>query len=73
MPYPNNVLAAWQLVLIAVVAVGTLSAWLGVVFWVARPARHAYQAAASAAAAPDLALEANEPEPAKPEGSRKAA
>ncbi len=38
-PYPNTVLAAWQLALIAVVALGGVAAWLGAVFFAAREPR----------------------------------
>ena len=38
--YPNSVLSAGQLALIAVVAVGCLAIWLGSVFLAARPPRH---------------------------------
>jgi hypothetical protein len=44
MPYPNTVLAAWQLAVIALVAVGTLTAWLVAVFVAARPSGRAGQA-----------------------------
>jgi len=45
MPYPNTVLAAWQLTVIALVAVGTLTGWLVAVFIAARPSHRAGQAA----------------------------
>ena len=48
MPYPNTALAAWQLALIAVVAVGTLTVWLVAVFLAARPSRRSGQAAVTA-------------------------
>jgi hypothetical protein len=38
-PYPNTALAAWQLALIAVVALGGVAAWLGAVFFAAREPR----------------------------------
>lgn len=38
-PYPNTALAAWQLVLIAVVALGGVAFWLGAVYWAAREPR----------------------------------
>ena len=44
MPYPNTVLTAWQLALIALVAVGTLTVWLVAVFIAARPSHRAGQA-----------------------------
>ena len=43
MPYPNTVLAAWQLTVIALVAVGTLTGWLVAVFIAARPSHRAGQ------------------------------
>ena len=45
MPYPNTVLAAWQLTVIALVAVGTLTVWLVAVFIAARPSHRAGPAA----------------------------
>jgi len=48
-PYPNSSLAAWQLVVIAVVAVATLAAWLAVVYLAARDPGGHEQAAASSA------------------------
>jgi len=48
-PYPNSVLAAWQLALIAVVALGGVAVWLGAVFWAAREPRARDHAAASQA------------------------
>jgi hypothetical protein len=41
MPNPNNALAAWQLAVIALVAVGTLTVWLVAVFVAARPSGRA--------------------------------
>lgn len=38
-PYPNTALAVWQLVLIAVVALGGVAFWLGAVYWAAREPR----------------------------------
>ncbi len=49
MPYPNTVLSAWQLAVIAVVAVGTLVFWLVAVYLAARPPRRAPEAATSGA------------------------
>ena len=50
--YPNNVLSAWQLALMAVVAMVTLSAWLIAVYAAARePGGHNQAAAASPAEA----------------------
>jgi len=79
MPYPNNVLAAWQLAVIAVVAVATLTAWLVAVFLAARPSHRADQTAlAPPAARPGEAgaeqpAGAGEPEPARQAGRREAA
>jgi hypothetical protein len=69
MPYPNTVLTAWQLALIAVVAVGTLTAWLVAVFLAARPSGRADRAALaspgeSAAAGTGQPAAVTEPEPA---------
>ena len=46
-PYPNSALAAWQLVLIAVVAISGVAFWLGAVYWAAREPRARDHAAAS--------------------------
>ncbi len=46
-PYPHTALAAWQLALIAIVAVGGVAAWLGAVFYAAREPRSRDHAAAS--------------------------
>ncbi len=46
-PYPNTALAVWQLVLIAVVALGGVAVWLGAVFYAAREPRARDHAAAS--------------------------
>jgi hypothetical protein len=81
MPYPNTVLSAWQLTVLAVVAVGTLAAWLVAVFLAARPSRGASDAAlaspgamtGSVAAGTERAAVADEPQPARQPGSRKAA
>jgi hypothetical protein len=79
MPYPNTVLSAWQLAVIALVAVGTLTAWLVAVFLAARPSRRADQGAqASPAVRPGAAgtgqpATADEPEPARQAGRREAA
>jgi hypothetical protein len=78
MPYPNTVLAAWQLAVIALVAVAALTAWLVAVFLAARPSHRADQAAlASPAARPGAASAerpavAGEPEPARQAGRRAA-
>jgi hypothetical protein len=64
MPNPNNALAAWQLAVIAVVAVGTLTVWLVAVFVAARPSGRADQAALTlTGTGPDA--EASGPEPAR--------
>jgi hypothetical protein len=47
--YPNTVLSAWQLTIIAVVAVTTLGIWLGAVYLAAREPRGRDQAAAGSA------------------------
>jgi predicted membrane channel-forming protein YqfA (hemolysin III family) len=54
-PYPNTVLAVWQLILIAVVALGGVAAWLGAVFYAAREPRARDHAAASGSPALDPA------------------
>jgi hypothetical protein len=47
--YPNTSLSAWQLALIAIVAVTTLGAWLSAVYLAARdPGGHDQAAAGSA-------------------------
>ena len=46
-PYPQTALAAWQLALIAVVALGGVAVWLGAVFYAAREPRSRDHAAAS--------------------------
>jgi hypothetical protein len=78
MPYPNTVLTAWQLALIALVAVGTLTVWLVAVFLAARPSDRAGRAALaspgqSAAADPKRAAAAGEPEAARQAERREAA
>jgi hypothetical protein len=72
MPYPNTALAAWQLAVIALVAVGTLAAWLVAVFLAARPSDRAGQALAPpgtttgvVAAGTGRAAAASEPGPAQ--------
>ena len=60
-PYPHSALAAWQLALIAIVALGGVAVWLGAVFYAAREpkardhavAPHSPAAPASAPAAAD--------------------
>ena len=54
-PYPQTALAAWQLALIAVVAISGVAAWLGAVFYAAREPKARDHAAASGAPAQDLA------------------
>ena len=46
-PYPHSALAAWQLALIAFVALGGVAVWLGAVFYAAREPRSRDHAAAS--------------------------
>jgi hypothetical protein len=75
---PYTVLNAWQLALIALVAVGTLTAWLVAVFLAARPSGRDRRAALappgeSAAADPKRAAAAGEPEPARQAERREAA
>ena len=67
-PYPNSALSAWQLAIIAVVAVLSLSAWLILVFAADRQPRHG-----TAAETPSLPQHpgTQEHEPEQPE--RKAA
>lgn len=60
-PYPNSVLAAWQLALIAVVALGGVVVWLGAVFYAARDPKARDSAAASGTPAQTPA--AAEPKP----------
>jgi hypothetical protein len=78
MPYPNTALAAWQLALIALVAVGALTGWLVAVFLAARPSGRAGRAALdspgeSAAAGAEQPAAVAEPEPARQAGRREAA
>lgn len=88
MPYPNTVLSAWQLAIIAVVAVGCLAVWLIAVYLAAREPRQDRAAMASSGApsgAPDgeattsvaagsvRAAAAGEPELTQEAGSRMAA
>jgi predicted membrane channel-forming protein YqfA (hemolysin III family) len=54
-PYPHTALAAWQLALMAVVAIGGVAVWLGAVFYAAREPRSRDHAAASGAPAQDPA------------------
>jgi hypothetical protein len=78
MPDPNNALAAWQLAVIALVAVGTLAGWLVAVFLAARPSGRADRAAVSlpgesAAAGIEQAAVVAEPGPPQQAGRREAA
>jgi hypothetical protein len=78
MPYPNTVLTAWQLGLIALVAVGTLTVWLVAVFLAARPSDRADRAALaspgeSAAGGTEQPAAVAGPEPARQAGRREAA
>ena len=54
-PYPNSALSAWQLAVIAVVAVGTLAFWLIAVFLAARQPGGHEQAVAGSPAEPAVA------------------
>ena len=51
-PYPNTVLAAWQLALIAVVALAGVAVWLAAVYLAAREPKDREQAAARFPALP---------------------
>jgi hypothetical protein len=62
-PYPNTVLAVWQLALIAVVALSGIAGWLGAVFYAGREPRARDHAAASGPLAHGPAL-AHGPDPA---------
>jgi hypothetical protein len=78
MPYPNTALAAWQLAVIALVAVGTLAGWLAAVFLAARQTDRADRAVLaspgeSVAAGSEQSAAAAEPEPASQAARRKAA
>jgi membrane protein implicated in regulation of membrane protease activity len=50
MSYPNSALSAWQLAIMAVVAVTALAVWLTAVFLAAREPRPDHAAAASSGA-----------------------
>ncbi|HEX5300377.1 MAG TPA: hypothetical protein VFW50_25595 [Streptosporangiaceae bacterium] len=65
-PYPHSALAAWQLALIAFVALGGVAVWLGAVFYAAREPRSRDHAAASLPAAESHASPAPD-SPAGPE------
>ena len=53
--YPNSNLSAWQLALIAVVAMATLIFWIGAVFYAAREPRRQDLAAAGSPGEPATA------------------
>ena len=55
--YPNNALSAWQLTLMAVVAVGLLTAWLVAVYRADKSQSKAGAAASSAARTAEKAPE----------------
>ena len=58
-PYPHTALAAWQLALIAIVALGGVAVWLGAVFYAARePKARDHAAASHSPAAPKAAAPA---------------
>ena len=61
-PYPQTALAAWQLALIAIVAVSGVAVWLGAVFYAAREPRSRDHAAASHSPAAGAAAGAAGPE-----------
>ena len=64
-PYPNSALSAWQLTVIALVAVGTLAIWLIAVYLAAREPRGHEQAAAGSPAGSAVAGTRSRP-PASP-------
>jgi len=64
-PYPHTALAAWQLALIAIVAIGGVAVWLGAVFYAAREPRSRDHAAASQAPGLPSAAPAAEADPAE--------
>ena len=82
-PYPNSALSAWQLAVIAVVAVGALAIWLTAVYLAARDPRGHEQAAAGSPAGSAVAgtrshppaspTTAGEREPGRPPPDRAAA
>ncbi len=63
--YPNSALSAWQLAIIAVVAVGTLAIWLAAVYLAAREPR-GYDQAAAGSPAETVAAGTGSRSPAKP-------
>ena len=78
--YPNSALSAWQLALVAVVAMATLIFWLGAVFLAARePSRQDLAAAGSpgepvtAGTGSRLPAKPGEREPVRPPTDRQAA
>ena len=78
--YPNNDLSAWQLALLAVVAMATLIFWLGAVFLAAREPSRQDLAAAGSPGEPVTAgtgsrspAKAGEREPERPPADRQAA
>jgi hypothetical protein len=76
---PNSALSAWQLAIIAVVAVATLAVWIIAVFLAAREPRERAQAAvshtevAATGTGADLAAVAEQGEPRQSAGGRMAA
>ena len=69
--YPNNALSAWQLALMAVVAMVTLTGWLIAVFVAARePGGRNLAAAASPAEAATAGIGSRTPDPAGREPER---
>jgi membrane protein implicated in regulation of membrane protease activity len=80
MGYPNSALSAWQLALIAVVAVSALTVWLVAVFLAAREPRPDRTASASAGEAKPISVAGADraagiagPEPAREAADRQAA
>ena len=76
--YPNSALSAWQLAIMAVVAVTTLAAWLTAVFLAAREPRPGRAAIASSGDSPAetagiTAAHVTQPGPAEHEPPRQAA
>jgi hypothetical protein len=81
--YPNSALSAWQLAVIAVVAVGALAIWLTAVYLAAREPRGHDRAAAGSPAgtavagtgsrSPDSPTAAGERKPERPPADRQAA
>lgn len=62
--YPNSALAAWQLAIIAVVAVAGVAIWLAAVYLAAREPRDHAQAPAETGTTPAISSSAaNEREP----------